>query len=490
MNKNIILHLGLGSFHRAHQAVYLQKLNDRDKGKENEWQLVSGNIRPENAEQIKLLKEAKGCYVVHTINPKGESRLNEITSIKEVIEYEAGLSPLIAVGSQVETKIISFTVTEAGYYLDDKTTLLKDAPDIEHDLALANDRDEHRSGKTSNKTIYGLIRAILKQRKAELTDKGDNGKVTLLNCDNLRDNGKKFRTGFIQFLEASNSGHLLDWFEANCSCPNAMVDRITPRPTKEIVQQIEAALNRSEPNGILAEEFIEWVIEEDFVNGRPQWEKVGVKMVQDVHSYEEAKIRILNATHSLIAWAGALVGYDYIHEGILDPRIKKLCFDYITNDVIPLLSPSPIDLENYRDVVLSRFSNRAILDTNQRVAMDGFSKIPGFVVPTIAERLKLKQSIEDVIVIPSLFLLFLLQRSRNKIKFDYEDQAMEEGFVNQVCIAEDSVAEFCKNKQLWGSLSYEQRDQQREEQSQGDIIPSMRRALSRIKEIFTEIKVD
>ena len=135
----------------------------------------------------------------------------------------------------------------------------------------------------------------------------------------------------------------------------------------------------------MGEAFIQWVIEDHFIAGRPAWEKVGAELVDSVMPYEEAKIRILNATHSCIAWAGTLVGLNYIHEGTLDADIHKFAYDYVTEDVIPCLTPSPLDLERYRDVVLDRFSNPYIQDTNQRVAADGFSKIPGFIAPTLAE---------------------------------------------------------------------------------------------------------
>ena len=155
------------------------------------------------------------------------------------------------------------------------------------------------------------------------------------------------------------------------------------------------------PAALMGESFIQWVIEDNFIAGRPEWEKVGVEMVNSVQAYEEAKIRLLNATHSCIAWAGTLVGYLYIHEGTHDPVIRQFAYDYVTDDVIPVLSPCPLNLENYRDVVLDRFGNPAIADTNQRVAMDAFSKIPGMIAPTIRDQLARGGSFDSAAMRPT-----------------------------------------------------------------------------------------
>nr|MBP6655416.1 hypothetical protein [Propionivibrio sp.] len=202
---------------------------------------------------------------------------------------------------------------------------------------------------------------------------------------------------------------------------------------------------------------LQWVIEENFIAGRPAWEKVGVEMVKSVAAYEEAKIRLLNATHSCIAWAGTLVGYLYIHEGTHDPVIRKFAYDYVTDDVIPVLSPCPLNLESYRDVVLDRFGNPAIRDTNQRVAMDGFSKIPGFIAPTFRERLARKESIDSVAMLPALFLAYLERWHKGQIAYEYQDQAMDPAVAHAMCEAADPVAAFCADSVLWGELANDPR---------------------------------
>jgi len=439
---SVILHLGLGSFHRAHQAVYLQKMIEAGDAS---WQLAGGNTRPDMAEVIAALRAQGGAYTVETVTPAGERHYERITAIKTIVPYSADLAGLIRVGADPATRIISFTVTEAGYYLDAKNHLDQSFADLTNDISAA------RQGRPSG-TIYAAMTAILRERM-----KGGGGPVTLLNCDNLRHNGSRFRGGLLEFIDLAGDSALKAWVEGNTTCPNAMVDRITPRPTPDVRERVHAATGWDDAAPVMGESFTQWVIEDDFRNGRPAWEKVGVEMVTSVAPYEEAKIRVLNATHSCIAWAGTLVGYEYIHEGTRDARIRKFAYDYVTDDVIPCLTPSPIDLGRYRDVVLDRFANAALRDTNQRVAMDGFSKIPGFIAPTIRERLERDASIASVAMLPALFLAFLHRWHRDQLPTAYQDQAMDPAAAHAICEAADSVRAFCNDRLLWGKTTGDER---------------------------------
>ena len=438
----VMLHLGLGFFHRAHQAWYLHRLIESG---DNGWVLAGGNTRPDAMELIASLAAQGGTYTLETIAPTGARSYTKITAIKTVVPYEPSLAGLIAIGADPSTRIISFTVTEAGYYLDAKNRLDLSFPDLAADVAAA------RQGKPGG-TIYAALTAILRERMRR-----SGGKVTLLNCDNLRHNGERFRGGLLQFIALLNDSRLHDWVVANTSSPNAMVDRITPRPTSDVAERVKRATGWDDAAPVMSESFIQWVIEDDFCNGRPAWERVGVEMVESVNPYEEAKIRILNASHSGIAWAGTLVGHQSIHEGTRDPAIRRIAWDYVTNDAIPCLStpehPSPIDLAAYRDVVLERFGNPAIRDSNQRVAMDAYSKIPGFMAPTVRERLADNASIASVAMLPALFLAFLQRWHRNELPYIYHDQAMDPGAAHAICEAIDPVDAFCRDGVLWGPLS-------------------------------------
>ena len=443
---NVILHLGVGSFHRAHQAVYLQQLIDTG---DTRWSLAGGNLRPDMLETMDALRAQRGSYTLETISPAGEQKYQRIESIREVLPYQPDLAPLIARGADAAVRIISFTVTEAGYSLDSSGALDPAAPDIQRDL------DRLRSGKPGS-TIYGGVCAILRARS-----KAQAGPVTLLNCDNLRHNGERFRAGLLAFIALLGDDELARWVQANTTCPNAMVDRITPRPPPELRARVKQATGFDDAAAVSGESFIQWVIEDDFINGRPDWQHVGVQLVASVQPYEEAKIRLLNATHSCVAWAGTLLGLQYIHEGMQVPAIRRMAFDYVTDDAIPCLNkpgaPSPVDLPQYRDVVLERFGNPAIRDTNQRVAMDGFSKIPGMIAPTVQERVAGGASIASVAMLPALFLAFLQRWHQGKLPYAYQDQSMDENVAHAICEASDSVAAFCANRSLWGNLAADDR---------------------------------
>jgi D-arabinitol 4-dehydrogenase len=433
-----ILHLGLGSFHRAHQAVYLNRLIAQG---DTSWQLAGGNLRPDMADTIAALQAQGGAYTLETVSPAGERRYERIEAIKKIVPYTADLAGLIAVGADPSTRIISFTVTEAGYYLDDQNRLDASYPDLASDLA-----------GTTRGTIYGAMAAILAERM-----RSGGGKVTLLNCDNLRGNGERFHHGFADFLTRRGQTDLLAWVEANTSSPNAMVDRITPRPLPDVAERVKAATGWADQAPVMGESFIQWVIEDHFANGRPAWEKVGAELVKSVLPYEEAKIRILNSSHSCFAWAGTLIGLSYIHEGVAVPAIRKMAYDYVTDDVIPSLqadvSPYPVDLAAYRDVVLERFGNPYIRDTNQRVAADGFAKIPGFLWPTFREGLARGVPIAAVAKLPALFFEFLGRWHRGELPYTYQDQGMDAAAAHALFETADPLDAFSRDPVLWGPLA-------------------------------------
>jgi len=461
---NTILHLGLGSFHRAHQAVYVHQL--RELG-DTRWSIAGGNLRPDMLDTIAALQAQGGAYTLETVTPQGERNYNRITSIDRVLSYQDDLAPLVAVAADAATRIISFTVTEAGYYLDANNQLdWASFPDLRADLAAV------KAGQAGH-TIYGALVTLLRARMS-----AGAGPVTLMNCDNLRHNGDRSRGGLLQFIDALGDAALKAWVEAHTSSPNAMVDRITPRPTPDVAQRVKAATGQDDPAALMGESFIQWVIEDRFIAGRPEWERVGVEMVDSVDAYEEAKIRLLNATHSCIAWAGTLIGCLYIHEGTQHGVIRRFAYDYVTDDVIPVLDtpehPCPINLPQYRDVVLDRFGNPAIADTNQRVAMDGFSKIPGFIAPTIRERLARGETIDSVAMLPALFLAYLQRWHAGQIPYTYQDQAMQADTAHAMCEAADPVAAFCADTTLWGELAADAR-----------LVDAVRRASERVGRFVT-----
>lgn len=432
-NAPIILHIGIGSFHRAHQAWYLHRL--LESGRTN-WSLAAASIRSDMAPLLDDLVRQNGAYTLETVTPDGQREYEVVRSIRRIVPWDAAGNGLVEVGALPQTRIVSFTVTEGGYYLNELHHLDLSNPELAADLA------------GERRTIYGAIAAILRERLAR-----GSGPVTLLNCDNLRSNGERFRGGLLEFLERRDERDVRRFVLEQTTCPSSMVDRITPRPNAEVKARVLAATGFDDVCPVMAESFIQWVIEDDFVAGRPAWEAVGAELVDSVLPYEEAKIRILNASHSCIAWAATLVGLRFIHEGTNDPEIRAMAYDYITDDVIPCLAPSPLDLAAYRDVVLDRFSNPYIEDTNQRVTADGFSKIPGFIVPTLAELLARGAPLDSTALLPALYYVFLGRWHRNELPYAYQDGVMDVPAAHAMLEADDPLGAFCRERALWGALA-------------------------------------
>lgn len=427
------LHIGLGSFHRAHQAWYLQQLIAKG---DDSWQIAAGNIRPDAEQVVQALATQNGRYVLETVSPEGERAYEEITSIRKLLPWQPDLQPLIAEGAQPQTKVIGFTVTEGGYYLNTLHRLEQTNPDLQNDL---------QGGCT---TIYGVITRILETRMAN-----GAGPVTLLNCDNVRHNGERFHDGLVEFLQLTGKQTVIAWLEENTCCPNTMVDRITPRPAPDLPARIEAQTGVDDRAPVMSETFIQWVIEDNFRAARPALENVGVTLVESVIPYEEAKIRVLNASHSCIAWAGTLLGQTYIHESTLTDSIYAMAHRYVTEDVIPCLGDNGIDLPAYRDVVLKRFTNPYIQDTNQRVAADGFSKIPAMIAPTLIECYQRGARPEATAMLPALFFVFMEQWHLGKLPYTYQDGILDAPAVHAMFESADPQAVYAGNKALFGELA-------------------------------------
>ncbi|HGN1200828.1 D-arabinitol 4-dehydrogenase [Providencia rettgeri] len=432
--KSVWMHIGAGSFHRAHQAWYLHRLIQQG---DDSWSIALGNIRNDANALLDNLAKQNGEYTLETVSPEGERHYEKITSVRKVLHWDENLSQLVEQGCDKATRVIAFTVTEAGYYLTPQHELDAEQPDIKADL----------TGRMS--TIYGALTQILRARLA-----AHGEPVTLLNCDNLRHNGERFRHGFLSFLQLKGETELYQWVKENTRSPNTMVDRITPRPTPDVAERVKQQTGWDDKAPIMGEAFIQWVIEDDFINGRPALENVDVEMVESVLPWEEAKIRILNASHSCIAWAGTLIGLSFIDESTRQSAIKQMAWNYVTQDVIPSLSPSPLDLEQYRDVVLARFSNPYIQDTNQRVAADGLSKIPGFITPTLQECYQRQQTPAATAVLPALFFVFLQRWARGELPYEYQDGVLDVELYQKMMNSSDALSQFVSSEMLFASLAH------------------------------------
>lgn len=361
-----VVHLGVGAFHRAHQAVYID--NYMDKSKQLGWAIAGVNLRRESSLDLRRLKHRNGEYFLKTLAANSDSRFQLVRSHKSFFDWTENPHDAEQVIAQSTVQIISVTVTESGYFLGE-------------DGLLDVDKVLNKSVSKSNDdgTVYDYLMKALKRRK-------DLCKLplTVLCCDNLRDNGNMLRRNMELYLEAFGEKDLNTWMQDNVSFPSSMVDRITPKPIQFHSQEVEKKFGIRNDFTIHSEDFIQWVITDDFRGQRPELELAGVSFVKDVSPYEEAKIRILNGSHLGLVHLAALKGFDTYDKAVIDPELSTFFDLFLEKEVIPTLDLNgPIDLKAYARSVKKRFQNWQIADGLPRIAMDGYSKFRQFLLPTL-----------------------------------------------------------------------------------------------------------
>jgi mannitol 2-dehydrogenase len=364
-----IVHIGLGNFHRAHQAWYLHRLFEM--GLNHDWAIIGAGVRPADAAQRDRLRAQDCLTTLIELRPDGKSA--EVTgSMIDFVPVADGNGPLIAQMADPAIRIVSLTVTESGYFIDPVTGGFDAGhPDILHDAA----------HPTTPRTAFGAMVAALKLRR----DRGI-GPFTGQSCDNLQGNGHVLRQTVVSLARLSDPD-LADWIDAKCSFPNAMVDCIVPATgPKELALVKTFGIDDAAP--VTHENFRQWVIEDDFCAGRPDWDKAGATFTDDVHPFEVMKIRVLNGGHQAISNPGEVLGVETIsgcmaHSGI-GPFFRRLAHE----EIAPHLLPVPgMSADDYIDLIATRFSNPAIVDTTRRVAFDGLGRHTGFILPVIRDAL-------------------------------------------------------------------------------------------------------
>lgn len=362
-----ITHIGVGGFHRAHQAYYTDAL--MNTGEALDWAICGVGLRAEDRRARDDLKEQDYLFTLFELGDSDDTEVRVIGAIRDMLLAEDGAQALIDKLADPQIRIVSLTITEGGYCIDDSNgEFMAHLPQIQHDLA-------HPGAPT---TVFGFLCAALEKRRGAGTPA-----FTIMSCDNLPHNGAVTRKALLAFATLRNTG-LRDWIEQNVSFPNAMVDRITPMTSTAHRLQLADKHAVDDAWPVVCEPFVQWVLEDKFVNGRPAWEKVGVQFTDDVSPYEEMKIKLLNGSHLALTYLGFLKGYRFVHETMNDPLFVRYMRAYMDLDVTPQLAPVPgINLDDYKDTLVARFSNQAIADQLERVCSDGSSKFPKFTVPTI-----------------------------------------------------------------------------------------------------------
>ena len=345
-----IVHIGVGGFHRAHEAVYIDDLLSMGKG--DGWGICGVGIRLADSAMRDALVPQDCLYLVVTRDAGGDTA-RVIGAMTQYLfgpdDPEAVLETLAA----AETRIVSLTITEGGYGVDN-----------------------------SPQSVFGiLVEALRRRRKRGLPP------FTVLSCDNLQSNGDTARAALLGHLPEGDS-QLRIWIESNVTFPNCMVDRITPQTTDADRLLIRQEFGVEDAWPVVCEPFRQWIIEDNFANGRPPLELAGAQFTSDVHPYEMMKIRLLNASHSAMGYLGFLAGFEYIHEVIAAPLFFNFIRRLMDEEITPLLAPVPgIDLADYQRTLLTRFTNPAIKDQVTRICLDGSSKVPKFLIPSLQEAL-------------------------------------------------------------------------------------------------------
>ena len=361
-----IVHIGLGAFHRGHMAVYTDDVLGRTGG---DWRIAGVSLRsPEVRDRL----APQNCYYTLVERGADAEKLRIIGSISEVLvapeDPEAVLQRLCDPG----VHIVSFTITEKGYLRDSATgNLLADHPDIRHDLG----------NPQKPCTMHGFVVEALARRKA-----AGLPPVTLLCCDNLPANGKSLKIAICAFARLRDAA-LADWIENSIAFPCTMVDRIVPATTGEDVKNTTKALGLIDESPVICEPFRQWVIEDNFNSPRPAWEDFGAIVVADVEPYEEMKLRLLNGSHSSMAYLGYLAGIETIDQVIACPEFVAFVRKLMAEAITTLHMPEGLDLEGYCDALIERFRNPSLKHRTWQIAMDGSQKLPQRLLNSIRSRM-------------------------------------------------------------------------------------------------------
>lgn len=353
-----IVHLGFGAFHRAHKAVYADILATEHG---SDWGYCEVNLIG-GEQQINDLNQQNLLYSVAEMAAEGWSG-RVVGVVRRALHAEVdGIEAVLEAMAEPQVSIVSITITEKGYCYQPATgTLIDDHPMIQHDIA------HPEAPKSAPGTI---VRALRLRRDRGLPA------FTVMSCDNMPENGHVTRN-VILGLAKKQDAELAKWIEANVSFPSTMVDRIVPAVTPETLEKVSQKLGGiQDPAGVACEPFRQWVIEDNFVNGRPEWEKAGAELVQDVLPYEEMKLRMLNGSHSLLAYLGYLAGYQHINDCMQDDNYAIAARHLMLSEQAPTLRTQGVGLAAYADSLLNRYRNTALKHRTWQIAMDGTQKLP------------------------------------------------------------------------------------------------------------------
>ena len=430
-----ILHIGVGNFHRAHQAIYLDRLFEKGLGLD--WAIVGAGLRPGDAAMRADLARQDWMTTVVELDPTGltarqcGSMINFVeTNPQSVIK--ALLAP--------EIRIVSLTITEGGYFVDAETDGFDIShPEIQHDI----------SNPESPASVFGCLIAALKKRRDQNIEP-----FTIMSCDNLPENGHVARNALVG-LAKKFPGDIGDWIETHVACPNGMVDCITPATSDRERSLVSTEFGIDEARPVVCEPFRQWVLEDNFPTGRPPLEQVGVEFVEDVAPHELMKLRILNGGHAAIAYPAGLLGIHFVHDAMAHPLINGYLNKLVKQEITPTVPAiKGVDFAKYFDSVVGRFSNSAVGDTIPRLCFDGSNRQPKFILPAIQDRLTTSEDITGLSLEVALWCRYCAGVDETGKEIVLEDELAADLKPHAIRAKDDPKA-FLELTQIFGTLGEE-----------------------------------
>src|SRR6266571_3278221 len=435
-----VVHFGVGGFHRAHQAMYHDRLMNEHAALD--WGICGVGVMAADRRMRQALDAQDGLY---TLVLKHSDGTYEPRVIGSVVAYLFAPDDPEAVTEKMAaepTRIVSLTVTEGGYNIHDATGEFDVAnPDVVHDL---------EPGAVP-RTTFGLITEALRRRR----ERG-LAPFTVMSCDNLQGNGHLARRAFTAFARLRDP-ELGDWVEREARFPNSMVDRITPATTDADRAEVRQRFGIEDQWPVVCEPYTQWVLEDAFTAGRPPYEQAGVQVVDDVEPYELMKLRLLNASHQAMCYFAYLSGYRLVHEAAQDPLFRAFLLGYMDEEATPTLAPVPgVDLDGYKHTLIERFSNPQVRDTIARVCAESSDRIPKWVLPVIRQQLSMGGEIKRSAAIVASWARYAEgvdeQGQPIQVVDRLKDRLMEIARRNR----EDPEG-FIANRELFGDLADDQR---------------------------------
>jgi fructuronate reductase len=438
-----IVHLGVGAFQRAHLAAATQAALHATG--DLHWGITGVSLR--HADTRDALAPQQGLYTLALRDggPDGRPReqLQVIGALTGVLVAPEDPVVVLDAIAHSDTRIVSLTVTEKGYHHDPATgTLRLDDADIRHDLAHSD----------APRTTLGFIVRGLQRRQRH-----DRAPLTLLSCDNLPANGDTLR-GLVLAFARQVDPSLHAWIAARCTFPNSMVDRIVPRTTPADRERISAVLGVDDAWPVVAEPFFDWVIEDRFAAGRPEWQHGGTRFVDHAEPFEQLKLRMVNGSHSALAYLGAMAGLRTVDQAVAQPVLRRYIDTLMRDEIAPTLPALPgMDLDTYRARLLQRFANPALAHQTQQIAMDGSQKLPQRLLGTVRDRLRAGLSIDHLALAVAAWVHYLRGCDEGGARYEIQDPladalARQLATASRASLEPDRVASFCAYAPVFGDL--------------------------------------